>query len=193
MSSKPDILAFAGSTREQSFNKKLLKIAVAGAESAGATVTVADLRDLPLPLFDGDLEEREGIPPNAMKLKALMKANQGFLLAAPEYNSGISGVLKNAIDWASRTAEGERPMECLRGKVVGMVSASPGPFGGVRGLIQLRTVLALAGVIVLPDQVTVPFADQAFDEAGLLKDAKRRAATEKVGATLAETLKKLAG
>ena len=193
MSQVPHILAFAGSTREGSFNKKLLKIAVAGAESAGAKVTSIDLRDCPMPLFDGDLEAREGIPPTAMKLKELMKASEGFLIAAPEYNSGITGVLKNAIDWASRTAEGERPLECLRGKVVGMVSASPGPFGGVRGLIQLRTVLALAGVIVLPDQVTVPLADQAFDGAGNLKDAKRQAATMKVGATLAETLKKLAG
>ncbi|BAY49426.1 putative reductase [Scytonema sp. HK-05] len=90
------ILAFAGSARQDSVNKKLVKIAVEGAKAAGAEVTYLDFRDLPLPLYDGDLEEAEGLPENALKLKALMKAHQGFLIASPEYNSSITPLLKNA-------------------------------------------------------------------------------------------------
>src|SRR5438552_18679945 len=106
----PRILAFAGSTRTQSFNKKLVKIVAAGARAAGAEVTMLDLRDIPLPLYDGDLEAAEGLPENAKKLKELMKSHAGFLISCPEYNSSISGVLKNAIDWASRPMPGDAPL-----------------------------------------------------------------------------------
>ena len=91
------ILAFAGSARKDSFNKKLVKIAAEGARAAGAEVTYLDFRDLPLPLYDEDLEAALGLPDNALKLKALMKAHQGFLIACPEYNSSITPLLKNAI------------------------------------------------------------------------------------------------
>src|SRR6266446_5332539 len=104
MDTIPRILAFAGSTRAASFNKRLVRIAARGAEAAGAEVTVIDLRDLPLPLFDQDQEAAEGPPENAKRLKALMVASDGFLIASPEYNSSISAVLKNTIDWASRPA-----------------------------------------------------------------------------------------
>ena len=127
------ILAFAGSTRTDSFNKKLIRVAVKGAEAAGAEVTLIDLRDLPMPRYDGDLEEKEGVPPNGRRLKELMKSHSGFLLSCPEYNSSITGVLKNAIDWASREEEGEKPLVCFRGKTAALMSASP-------------------GVLVLPDQ-----------------------------------------
>lgn len=100
----PKILAFAGSTRTESFNKKLVKIAVTGARGAGAEVTWIDLRDFPMPLYDEDLETKEGLPENAKKLKALFLSHDGLLLACPEYNSSITGVLKNAIDWVSRSA-----------------------------------------------------------------------------------------
>src|SRR5437879_5724181 len=96
----PKILAFAGSTRRDSYNKKLVKIAIKGAEAAGAQVTYLDLRDLNLPLYDGDLEVSEGLPPGARKFKDLLFANDGIMISSPEYNSSISGVLKNAIDWA---------------------------------------------------------------------------------------------
>ena len=102
MAYTPKILAFAGSTRKDSFNKKLVKITGEAARLAGAQVTYLDLRDLPMPLYDGDLEAEQGIPQNARKLKALMLSHDGLLISAPEYNSSISGVLKNAIDWASR-------------------------------------------------------------------------------------------
>jgi NAD(P)H-dependent FMN reductase len=87
----PKILAFAGATRSQSFNKKLIKVAARGAEEAGAQVTLIDLRDFPLPLYDGDLEEKEGVPENGKKLKELFKAHPGFLISSPEYNSSITG------------------------------------------------------------------------------------------------------
>ena len=191
MAYTPRILAFAGSTRTDSFNKKLVKIAVAGAKAAGADVAYLDLRDLPMPLFDQDLEAREGLPPNARAFKELMLAHQGLLISAPEYNSSISGVLKNAIDWASRPAAGENPLACFVGKVAALMSASPGALGGLRGLVHVRAMLGNIHVLVLPDQIAVPRAHEAFNSDGMLKDPKQQAAVERLGATLAETLKKL--
>ncbi|PIQ83399.1 MAG: NADPH-dependent FMN reductase [Candidatus Omnitrophica bacterium CG11_big_fil_rev_8_21_14_0_20_63_9] len=187
----PKILAFAGSSRTGSFNKQLVKVAVAGARAAGAEVTLVDLRDLPMPLYDGDLEASEGIPPNAQKFKALMLAHQGLLISAPEYNSGISGVLKNAIDWASRSAPGEAPLACFVGKVAALMSASPGALGGLRGLVHVRSILSNIHVLVLPDQVAVPRANEAFNPDGTLADPKRQAAIEQLGRGLAGILRKL--
>ena len=105
----PEILAFAGSTRTESYNKKLVRLAADAARAAGANVTVIDLRDLPLPLFDEDFETAHGLPENAKKLKSLMKEHDGFLISSPEYNSSITAVLKNAIDWASRPETEDEP------------------------------------------------------------------------------------
>jgi NAD(P)H-dependent FMN reductase len=188
----PKILAFAGSTRGDSFNKKLVAIAAAGARNAGAEVTLIDLRDFPLPLYDGDLEERDGLQDNAKKLKALFLANDGLLISAPEYNSGISGVLKNTIDWISRSeSDDEKPLACFTGKVVALMSASPGALGGLRGLVQVRSILGNIKVLVLPDQIAVSKAHEAFNPDGSLKDAKQHAAIGKLGAALAATLAKL--
>ena len=191
MASTPKTLAFAGSTRTGSFNKKLIKIAVKGAGDAGADVTLIDLRDYPLPVYDGDLEGRDGLPENAKKLKALFLANDGLLISAPEYNSGITGVLKNAIDWVSRTEGDEKDLACFVGKVASLMSASPGPLGGLRGLVQVRSILGNIHVLVLPGQVTVAKAHEAFNDDGTLKDAKKQAAVEKLGATLTQTVRKL--
>ncbi|MDO8730366.1 MAG: NAD(P)H-dependent oxidoreductase [Candidatus Omnitrophota bacterium] len=185
------ILAFAGSTRTDSFNKKLIKIAVKGARKAGAKVTLIDLRDFPMPLYDGDLEEKKGIPPHAKRFKKLMKSHQGFLLSCPEYNSSISGVLKNAIDWASREAPGETPLICFKGKTAALMSASPGGLGGLRGLVHVRSILGNIGVLLLPDQVAVSKAHEAFQPDGSLKDPKQQAAVEKLGRSLAALLQKL--
>jgi len=187
----PKILALAGSTRTGSYNKKLIRVAAAAAQAAGAEVTLVDLRDLPMPLFDEDLETAQGIPENAQKLKALMKAHQGLLLACPEYNSSITGVLKNAIDWASRPMEGEEPLECFTGKVAALMSASPGSLGGLRGLVAVRSILENLQVLVLPEQVAVAKAHDAFAEDGSLRDAKRAAAISSLAAKLATTLRKL--
>jgi NAD(P)H-dependent FMN reductase len=187
----PKILAFAGSTRAGSLNKRLVRLAAAAARAAGAEVTELDLRDLPMPLYDGDLEAAEGIPPNAQQLKALMLAHQGLLISAPEYNTGITGVLKNAIDWASRSAPGEAPMACFIGKVAALMSASPGALGGLRGLVHVRSILGNSHVLVLPDQVSVPRAHEAFTAEGALKDGRQQASVEKLSRELADILTKL--
>ena len=187
----PKILAFAGSTRTDSFNKKLVKIAVSGARAAGAEVTHVDLRDYPMPLYDGDLEAKEGIPENARKFKELMLANDGLLISAPEYNSGITGVLKNTIDWASRTAPGEKPLACFTGKVAALMSASPGALGGLRGLVHVRSILGNIGVLILSDQKSISKAGEAFNPDGGLKDPKDQAAIEGLGRKLSDILVKL--
>jgi NAD(P)H-dependent FMN reductase len=191
MATTPKILAFAGSLRTESYNKKLVKIATAGARAAGAEVTDLDLRDLPLPIFDEDLETREGLPANARKLKDLMLAHHGFLISAPEYNSGITAVLKNAIDWASRPVPGEPPLACFVDKVAVLMSASPGQLGGLRGLVHVRSILGNIHVLVLPDQIAVPRAFEAFNPDGSLKDAKQQAGIEGLGKKLAAVLAKL--
>ena len=191
--SKPKILAFAGSTRVDSFNKKLVKIAAEGARTAGADVTVIDLRDFPMPLYDGDLEAKDGIPLNAIKLKKLFLENQGLLISAPEYNSSISGVLKNTIDWISRPVPGEGDLACFDKKVAALVSASPGGLGGIRGLVHVRSILSNIRVLVLPNQISIPSAHEAFNADGTLKDSKRQASVEKLGAELAKILTQLKG
>ncbi len=194
----PKILAFAGSLRAGSLNKKLVKVAAEGAKRAGAEVTYLDLRDLPMPVFDEDIEARDGLHPNARKLKELMYAHQGFLISCPEYNSSISAALKNAIDWASRPCKksdgtDEKPLEAFAGKVAGLMSASPGALGGLRGLVTVRSILGNIQVIVLPEQVAIVKAAEAFDDSGTLKDAKQRESVEKIGARVAEVVGKLRG
>ena len=187
----PRILAFAGSTRRDSFNKKVVSSAVKGARDAGAEVTRIDLRDFPLPLFDQDLEAEQGMPENGKKLKKLFIDHDGLLIASPEYNSSFPAVLKNAIDWVSRPAPGEPSLVAFRGKVATLMSASPGALGGLRGLVHVRSILGNIGVIVLPDQITVADAHEAFNPDGTLKDPKRQVGIEGLGRTLAEFLVKL--
>lgn len=191
MAATPKILAFAGSTRTESFNKRLIQIAVAGAQAAGAEVTLIDLRDFPLPLFDGDLEVREGLPPNGRKLKDLFLAHHGLLMSCPEYNSSITGVWKNTIDWVSRPVPGEAPLAGFDGKVAAIMSASTGALGGLRGLVHVRAILGNIRVLVLPDQVAVPKAGEAFNPDGSLKDPKQHAAVGALGARLTQVLSKL--
>jgi NAD(P)H-dependent FMN reductase len=187
----PRILAFAGSTRRESFNKKLVPIAAKGARDAGAEVTVIDLKDFPLPLFDQDLEAEQGMPDNGTKLKQLFIDHDGLLIASPEYNSSITGVLKNAIDWVSRPAPGEPPLVAFKGKVATLMSASPGALGGLRGLVHVRSILGNIGVIVLPDQIAVAKAHEAFQPDGSLADPRHQAGIEALGNTLASFLRKL--
>jgi len=179
---KIKILAFSGSTREESLHKKLVKIAAKGAQGAGADVTLIDLRDYPMPFYDGDLEGKSGLPENALKLKQLFKEHHGFLIASPEYNSGYSAVLKNAIDWTSRTSsDGEAPLSAFSGKTVSIMAASPGALGGLRGLYQLRDLLMNMNVTVLPTMRAVGQAMEAFNEDGGLKDSDLQAAIKGLG------------
>ena len=188
---KPKIIAFAGSTRTDSYNKKLVKIASTGATEECIDVTVIDLRDFPMPIYDGDLEQKDGLPSNARKLKDLMLTHQGFLIASPEYNSSISAVFKNTIDWISRQSEGEIPLACFKNKVAGIMSASPGILGGLRGLVHVRSILGNIGVIVMPDQIAIARAHEAFNEDGTLKDKKQEDQVKKIGANVAKILLKL--
>jgi chromate reductase, NAD(P)H dehydrogenase (quinone) len=187
------ILAFAGSARQESFNKKLVKIAAEAAQAAGAEVTYLDFRDLPLPLFDEDLETATGLPANVREFKALLKAHQGFLIACPEYNSSITPLLKNAIDWASRPAPGEPSLVCFKEKVAGLMSASPGGLGGLRGLVHVRSILGNIGVLVLPDQQAIGNAHQAFDAAGQLQSAAQQTAIVQLASKLVTVTAKLNG
>jgi chromate reductase, NAD(P)H dehydrogenase (quinone) len=191
MAIKPKILAFAGSTRVDSFNKKLVKIAAIGAMENNADVTIIDLRDFAMPLYDGDLEQQQGLPPNARKLKDLMLSHQGFLISSPEYNSSISGVLKNTIDWTSRQSEGEEPLACFKGKIAGLMSASPGGLGGLRGLVHVRAILENIGVLVIPDQIAISRAHETFNTDGTLKDNKQEDKVKKIGTDVSKLLLKL--
>ena len=188
---QPKILAFAGSTRTDSFNKKLVKVAAAGAKEAGADVTIIDLRDFPMPLFDEDLETKEGLPSSTRKLKELMLSHHGFLISSPEYNSSISGVLKNTIDWTSRKDGGKPIQSCYEEKVAGIMSASPGRLGGLRGLVHVRAILENMGVLVIPTQVAISKADEAFNVDGTMKDEKQEQKVRKIGANLTQILLKL--
>ena len=189
---KPKILAFAGSLRHDSCNKKVIKIAAAAAKSAGADVTLIDLRDYPLPIYDQEIEDSEGLPAAALKLKELMNGHDAFLISSPEYNSSISGVLKNVIDWASRQATpDESDLVCFRGKTAALLSASPGFMGGMRGLVHLRSILGNIGVLVLAEQKCISNAYGAFGPSGEFLDPKNKEGVAKISVGLVETVRKL--
>lgn len=191
MSHKPRILAFAGSNRRESFNRKALQIAVDAARAAGAEVTHIELRDYPLPIMDEDFEAAQGMPENATKLKQLMIQHPAFMIASPEYNSSVPPLLKNAVDWVSRPVKGEPTLAAFQGKIVSLMGASPGAFGAARSLIHLRAILSHVGTIVLPDQATIPNAADAFGPDGRMKDAKQQARIEAVAKKLVEFLKRV--
>ena len=188
----PRILAFGGSLRRDSFNQKLVTIAAAGARAAGAEVTVIALRDFTLPVFDQDLEDAEGLPDSAKKLKQLFREHHGLLIASPEYNSSITAALKNALDWVSRPeTEDEPPLEAFTGKAAILCAASPGALGGLRGLVHIRAILGNIGVTVLPEQVAVSKAHEVFRADGSMADEKKAAQVQKLGTQLAEHLAKM--
>ena len=191
MTAVPKILAFAGSARKDSFNKKLVRIAAAGARAAGSDVTLIDLADYRLPLFDQDEESEHGLPETGRKIKDLMLSHQGLLISSPEYNSSITPLLKNTIDWASRPCPGEAPLACFSGKVALLISASPGALGGLRGLVHLRAILGNIGTLVLPATMSIPKAADAFAEDGSLRDPGKQAAVEQLGGELVSFLHKL--
>lgn len=170
----PKILAFSGSIRRDSWNRKLIRSAVDATRAAGGDVTLIDLADYPLPLMDEDLEAREGLPANAQRLKALFKEHDALLIASPEYNSSMPPLLKNTIDWVSREWQGESGLVPYQNKVAAILAATPGTFGGMRMLPHLRQVLNTLGVLVLPGQFSLPHADAAFDaKSGALKSPAR--------------------
>ncbi len=186
------ILAFAGSSRIDSVNKKLIKIAVQGAQEAGAEVTLIDLLDYPMPIYNGDLEDKDGLPEHARTFKKLLTSHDGILIASPEYNSTFPALLKNAIDWASRAESPDEPrLSAFRNKIAGIMCATPGGSGGMKGLLFLRLQLEYIGVIVLPNQQSVSNAYHAFDDQENLIDESKQKAVKSVGADLAKTLSKM--
>ncbi len=179
--SKPiKILAFAGSNREKSINRKLLHAAAAIAqEELSLAVTVITLKDYPLPIYDGDAEEAKGAPANVLKLKQLIAEHDAVLIASPEYNASVTGLLKNTLDWISRPAGEKDPGKVMTEKPVALLSASPGSLGGIRGLNHLRAILLNTGTLVIPAQFALSNAHQAFAEDGHLKvDSARNAITD---------------
>ncbi len=159
----PTLLALAGSLRRDSFNKSLVGCAAQAARAAGAQVTVLDLNDLDLPLMNEDLEPH-AVPAGATRLKEAMREADGFLIACPEYNASVSAPLKNALDWASRPADGEPPRVAFAGKAAAVMAATPSGLGGVRGLDHLRAILTNLQTVVLPQQVTVSAAHEKIKD-----------------------------
>lgn len=185
------VLAFAGSTRRESFNRRLAAVAAAAVRDAGLPCTLLELADYPLPLYNGDLEAEQGLPDNARRLKDLFLEHQGLLLVSPEYNSSISPLLKNVIDWVSRDPAKAYPVSPYAGKVASLLAASPGSLGGLRGLVTLRSILGNLGVTVLPAQFTLRQADGAFTGSGELREARDAARVSGVAAELAHFLARL--
>ncbi len=181
-----NILAFSGSARRESLNKKLLAVTVAAVRDGGGEVTLVDLTDFPLPVYNGDLEDAEGMPANAAKLIALIQQHPALLIASPEYNSMITPLLKNTVDWCSRADDNP-----FTGKVAAVVSASPGQFGGVRSMKLAQQLLLHLGCHVVPAQCFLPKAHEAFDDKGVLKDARNQKAVQTLADDLLRTAKAL--
>ncbi|HEY0657071.1 MAG TPA: NAD(P)H-dependent oxidoreductase [Pyrinomonadaceae bacterium] len=194
MSYTPKILAVAGSLREHSYNKRVLRTAVEGAKNAGGEVAFIDLRDYPLPIYDADIQEKEGFPENAVQLQKLLLEHDGLLIASPEYNASLPAALKNFIDWTSR-ANGEIKLgQCFKGKVAAIMTASPGTFGGIRCLSHLRDILTILLVNTLPTEIAVGKAHEMFDGDGAeMTDEKMRKILESLGASLTDMLRKTHG
>ncbi|MBL8473504.1 MAG: NAD(P)H-dependent oxidoreductase [Rhodocyclaceae bacterium] len=185
------IVVFAGSTRTDSLNKKLARQAARAVDEAGGESAYFDLRDYPMPLYDGDLEAREGIPPNALAIRNYLQNAKGLIIASPENNSSMSAVLKNTLDWVSRPWHGKPGDLPYRGRVAALIAASPGALGGLRGLGHLRATLQGLGVLVLSEQMALPRADQAFDGDGRLVDAKQQAKLQEIATRLVDVAKRL--
>ena len=179
------ILAFSGSARRESLNRKLLAIAVQMTREAGGDVTLLDLNDYVLPLYHGDLEDAEGLPANAKNLIELITQHDALLIASPEYNSMSTPLLKNTLDWCTR--DDDNPFV---GKVAAVVSASPGALGGIRSQQLAQQLLLKLGCHVVPLQTMLPHADKAFDQAGLLTDARAQKSVRTLATALVDITRK---
>ncbi len=186
------VAVVTGSARQGSFNAKLTSLAAARLAASGAAVTTIDLAALGLPLYCQDLEHA-AYPPAAAMLKRQLRESDGVLFATPEHNGAPSVLLKNAIDWASRPTDGEGPLalSAFRGGVAAIMAASTGPFGGLRALAQLRQILGTVQMMVIPEQVALPFAERAFDADGQLTDPLASTILDALVARLLDTSDRL--
>ena len=190
----PRILVFAGSTRSGSFNARLAALAAKELALIGADVTRISLEDYPLPLYNGDDEVESGVPDNARNLKEMMAEHQGVFVASPEYNASVTPLLKNTIDWISRVrGRGEPPLAVFKNRAFALGGASDSAYGALRSLMALRQVLELGcGALVLPEQITVFHASEAFDEMDNLKEERAQATLKRVVQRLAVAAREMA-
>jgi len=190
----PKILVFAGSIRTASFNARLAALAAKELALTGAEVSRISLEDYPLPIYNGDDEAKSGVPANAQNLKQMMAEHQGVFIASPEYNASITPLLKNTIDWISRVRErGEPPLAVFKNRVFAIGGASDSPYGAMRSLMALRQVLELGcGALVLPEQITVFRASEAFDEMDDLKEERAAATLKRVAQRLVDAAREMA-
>jgi chromate reductase len=183
----PRILIIPGSTRSQALSKRLAEAAMAAIHRSGGLATWIDLAHYELPLYHADLEAKEGLPPAARRLQAVIAEHAALLFSSPEYNGSMPPLLLNALDWCSRK-DPDNPsasgLPIFADKPAGLLGSSPGALGGVRALIQLRDLLGYLGMIVIPQQLTVPRAHEAFDAAGELIEPAHRAKLDAVASAL---------
>jgi len=166
------ILVIPGSLRTGSLNAKLAAVAAHALAQQGAETTRISLSDFPLPIYDGDLQAKSGVPKHAVNLKRMMSAHHGVLIVTPEYNSSVPALLKNAIDWVSRVQDvHEARGQVFRNRVFAIASASGGRLGGSRALAALRLILSACHAQVIPNQLALAFAEDAYDEMDRLKNA----------------------
>jgi chromate reductase, NAD(P)H dehydrogenase (quinone) len=164
------ILVIPGSLRSGSHNVKLAAAAVHEFALAGVEVTRISLADFPLPIYDGDLQAKSGVPKNAVNLKRMIAAHHGVLLVTPEYNSSVPPLLKNTIDWVSRVQHPhEARGQVFRDRPFAIAAASENRLGGTRALAALRLILSACQALVIPNQLALSFADQAYDEMDRLR------------------------
>ena len=184
----PKILVIPGSLRIGSHNARLAARAVKELAFAEAAVTRISLEDYPLPLFDADLAVSSGMPQSAVRLKQMLMAHRGVFITSPEYSASVTPLLKNAIDWVSRVREGAEPTyAAFKNRVFAIGSATASSSGGLRSLMALRQILELGcGALVIPEQVSVPGAEQAFDDMDNLKDETAAAAMRAMARRLVE-------
>jgi chromate reductase, NAD(P)H dehydrogenase (quinone) len=182
------ILTIPGSLRKESYNRKLLKLAETYLEQAGVEIDRLDLKDYPLPPYDGDVEADQGLPQNAWTIKARIAACHGIIIASPEYNYGIPGTLKNVIDWTSRGGS-----NAWLGKIVGMMGASNGPVGTWRMMPLLRASLSGLQSLVIPQQVNVREAAKVWNQQGELIDEKLPEIVEKFVKAFLNTTERMKG
>ena len=164
------ILVIPGSLRTGSLNARLAATAAHELGQAGADVTRISLSDFPLPIFDGDLQGKSGVPKHAVNLKRMMSAHHGVLVVTPEYNSSVPPLVKNAIDWVSRVQDPQESRgQVFRDRPFAIAAASEGRLGGTRALAALRLILSACHATVIPNQLALSFASEAYDDMDRLK------------------------
>jgi chromate reductase len=164
------ILVIPGSLRSGSLNARLAAAAAYELAQSGVEVTRISLSDFPLPIYDGDLQARSGVPKNAINLKRMIGAHHGVLIVTPEYNSSVPALVKNTIDWVSRVQDPhETRGQVFRDRTFAIAAASGGRLGGTRALAALRLILSACHATVIPNQLALSFAEEAYDDMDRLK------------------------